>query len=83
MVGGFVGGFLFTAALGAVIFVVLLQKMKLAHKNLFDLILVSSLLMYFHTELKWMHLTHHVKLQVKIKAVFPLVPTLPMATWKE
>ena len=33
MVGGFVGGFLFTAALGAVIFVVLLQKMKLAHKK--------------------------------------------------
>ena len=52
VVGGFVGGVLSTAALGATIFAVLLQKMKLAHTNLFDLILVSSLLMYFHTELK-------------------------------
>ena len=31
LVGGFVGGVLLTAALGAVIFVVLLQRMKLAH----------------------------------------------------
>ena len=83
MVGGFVGGVLLTAALGATIFAVLLQKMKLAHKNLFDLILVSSLLMYFHIELKWMHPKHHLELQVKIKAVFPQIPTLPMATWKE
>ena len=33
MVGGFVGGVLLTAVLGAIIFVVLLQRMKLVHKK--------------------------------------------------
>ena len=31
VVGGFVGGVLLTATLGAIIFVVVLQRMKLAH----------------------------------------------------
>ena len=33
MMGGFVGGVLLTAVLGAVIFAALLQRMKLVHKK--------------------------------------------------
>ena len=80
MVGGFVGGVLLTAALGAIIFAVFQRRRSDTHKKLFDLTFPLLPLMHFHVELKWMY---HLDVKGNVKAVFPQVPTLPMAKWKE